>query len=76
VATPKIPLLLNNAIPQAPSGGPEPHGVPRSDATVAVTVSTTLELRAGERFLRVAHELDNRARTMIKIENGKWVLAK
>ena len=34
----------------------------RSDETVAVTVSTTLELRAGERFLRVTHELDNRAR--------------
>ena len=34
----------------------------RSDETVPVTVTTTLELRAGERFLRVAHELDNRAR--------------
>ncbi len=34
----------------------------RSDETVAVTVSTTLELRPGERFLRVTHELDNRAR--------------
>jgi mannosylglycerate hydrolase len=34
----------------------------RSDDTVAVTVSTTLELRAGEPFLRVTHELDNRAR--------------
>ena len=34
----------------------------RSDETVGVTVSTTLELRAGEPFLRVAHELDNRAR--------------
>jgi mannosylglycerate hydrolase len=34
----------------------------RSEETVAVTVSTTLELRAGEPFLRVAHELDNRAR--------------
>jgi hypothetical protein len=34
----------------------------RSDETLAVTVSTTLELRAGERFLRVSHELDNRAR--------------
>jgi len=34
----------------------------RSDETVAVMISTTLELRAGERFLRVAHELDNRAR--------------
>jgi alpha-mannosidase len=29
---------------------------------VAVTVGTTLELRPGERFLRVVHELDNRAR--------------
>jgi alpha-mannosidase len=34
----------------------------RSDDTVSVTVSTTLELRAGERFLRVTHELDNPAR--------------
>ncbi len=34
----------------------------RSDETVAVTVRTTLELRAGERFLRVTHELDNHAR--------------
>ena len=34
----------------------------RSDETVPVTVTTTLELRTGERFLRVAHELDNRAR--------------
>ena len=34
----------------------------RSDETVPVTVTTILELRAGERFLRVAHELDNRAR--------------
>ncbi|MGO9876227.1 MAG: glycoside hydrolase family 38 C-terminal domain-containing protein [Acidimicrobiia bacterium] len=34
----------------------------RSDETVSVTVTTTLELRAGERFVRVAHEFDNRAR--------------
>jgi len=34
----------------------------RSAETVAATVTTTLELRAGERFLRVAHELDNPAR--------------
>src|SRR6185437_5979976 len=34
----------------------------RSDETVPVTVTTVLELRAGERFLRVEHELDNRAR--------------
>ncbi len=34
----------------------------RSDDTVRSTVSTTLELRPGERFLRVAHEIDNRSR--------------
>jgi hypothetical protein len=34
----------------------------RSDETVAVTVRTTLELRADERFLRVTHDFDNRAR--------------
>jgi alpha-mannosidase len=34
----------------------------RTDATEAVTVSTTLELRPGERFVRVVHDLDNRAR--------------
>jgi mannosylglycerate hydrolase len=34
----------------------------RSDETVVVTVHTTLELRAGERFLRVTHELENHAR--------------
>ncbi len=34
----------------------------RSDATVGVTVVTTLEVRPDERFLRVAHELDNQAR--------------
>jgi len=34
----------------------------RSDETVRVTMRTTLELRPGERFLRVAHEIDNRAR--------------
>ncbi|HET9728239.1 MAG TPA: glycoside hydrolase family 38 C-terminal domain-containing protein, partial [Acidimicrobiia bacterium] len=34
----------------------------RSDETVRVRVATTLELRAGERFLRVAHEIDNQAR--------------
>jgi mannosylglycerate hydrolase len=34
----------------------------RSDETVRVTVTTTLELRAGEEFVRVAHEFDNRAR--------------
>jgi alpha-mannosidase len=34
----------------------------RSEETVRATVRTTLELRAGERFLRVAHEIDNRAR--------------
>ena len=35
----------------------------RSDADRCASRSrTTLELRAGERFLRVAHELDNRAR--------------
>lgn len=34
----------------------------RSAATERCTVRTVLELRAGERFLRVAHEIDNRAR--------------
>jgi mannosylglycerate hydrolase len=34
----------------------------RTDATVPVTVTTVLELRAGETFLRVEHALDNRAR--------------
>jgi alpha-mannosidase len=34
----------------------------RSDATERVTVRTTLELRPGERFLRVTHVLDNRCR--------------
>jgi len=34
----------------------------RTDDTVAVRISTTLELRAGEPFLRVAHDIDNRAR--------------
>lgn len=34
----------------------------RSDETVRATVRTTLELRPGERFLRVAHEVDNHAR--------------
>jgi len=34
----------------------------RSDETVGVKVRTTLELRAGERFLRVAHEIENHAR--------------
>jgi alpha-mannosidase len=33
----------------------------RSDEMVHVTVHTTLELRTGERFLRVTHELDNPA---------------
>jgi alpha-mannosidase len=34
----------------------------RSDEMVDVTVATTLELRTGERFLRVRTEFDNRAR--------------
>jgi alpha-mannosidase len=34
----------------------------RTDDTVLLRVATTLELRTGERFLRVAHEIDNRAR--------------
>ncbi len=34
----------------------------RSERFVTSTVRTTLELRAGERFLRVAHEIDNHAR--------------
>ena len=34
----------------------------RSEETVRATVRTTLELRPGERFLRVAHEIDNHAR--------------
>jgi hypothetical protein len=34
----------------------------RSDATALCRVRTTLELRAGEPFLRVAHEIDNHAR--------------
>ena len=34
----------------------------RSDATEAVTVTTTIELRPDEQFVRVAHELDNRCR--------------
>jgi alpha-mannosidase len=34
----------------------------RSEDTVRCTVRTTLELRTGERFLRVAHDIDNQAR--------------
>ncbi len=34
----------------------------RSDGTVRSTVRTILELRPGEHFLRVAHEIDNRSR--------------
>jgi alpha-mannosidase len=34
----------------------------RSDETVTLRIVTTLELRTGERFLRVGHEIDNRAR--------------
>ena len=34
----------------------------RSDEVVRGVVATTLELRSGERFLRVAHEIDNQAR--------------
>ncbi|HEY5171117.1 MAG TPA: glycoside hydrolase family 38 C-terminal domain-containing protein, partial [Acidimicrobiia bacterium] len=34
----------------------------RSEETVRARVRTVLELRAGEGFLRVAHEIDNRAR--------------
>jgi alpha-mannosidase len=34
----------------------------RSEATASVTVTTTLELRPGEPFVRVTHEFDNRAR--------------
>jgi len=34
----------------------------RSDETATLRILTILELRAGERFLRVAHEIDNRAR--------------
>jgi alpha-mannosidase len=34
----------------------------RSDEIVRGRVATTLELRAGEQFLRVAHEIDNNAR--------------
>jgi alpha-mannosidase len=34
----------------------------RSDETVTCHVRTTLEVRAGERFVRVSHEIDNRAR--------------
>jgi 2-O-(6-phospho-alpha-D-mannosyl)-D-glycerate hydrolase len=34
----------------------------RTDETVVTTVRTTLELRAGEQFLRVTHDIDNSAR--------------
>jgi alpha-mannosidase len=34
----------------------------RSEERESVTVVTTLELRAGERFLRVGHQIDNRCR--------------
>ncbi|HUI49577.1 MAG TPA: alpha-mannosidase, partial [Acidimicrobiia bacterium] len=34
----------------------------RSDETVRATVRTTLELRGGEHFLRVVHDIDNTAR--------------
>jgi alpha-mannosidase len=34
----------------------------RSDTTATATVRTTLEVRAGERFLRVHHEIDNPSR--------------
>ncbi|MDQ1434087.1 MAG: 2-O-(6-phospho-alpha-D-mannosyl)-D-glycerate hydrolase, partial [Actinomycetota bacterium] len=42
--------------------GDERSSSRRSEETVRVTVRTSLELHAGEQFLRVAHELDNRAR--------------
>ena len=34
----------------------------RADGTVAISITTTLELRAGEPFLRVEHRFDNHAR--------------
>ncbi len=34
----------------------------RTDETVECPVTTTIELRAGERFVRVTHDIDNRAR--------------
>jgi alpha-mannosidase len=42
--------------------GDERECVRRTAETVTLRVATTLELRAGEHFLRVAHEIDNRAR--------------
>ena len=40
----------------------EPSGMTRSDATVETEVATRLELRAGEPFVRVRIEFDNRSR--------------
>ena len=42
--------------------GVEPSGVGRTDATVTTDVATTYEMRAGEPFVRVRIEFDNRSR--------------
>jgi len=57
----RVTVVSDYTVPAAAIGD-ERACTSRGDETVLLRVTTTLELRIGERFLRVAHEIDNRAR--------------
>jgi branched-chain amino acid transport system substrate-binding protein len=71
-------LLLNNAIPQALKKA-QP-GTKEFRAALRDALESEKEIVATHGVFTMTPQdhngLDNRARTMIKIENGKWVLAK
>jgi alpha-mannosidase len=57
----RVQVVSDYTVPSAAIGD-ERACSRRSDETVVLRITTTVELRTGERFLRVAHEIDNRAR--------------
>jgi branched-chain amino acid transport system substrate-binding protein len=71
-------VLLNNAIPQALKKAPP--GTKEFRAALRDALESEKEVVATHGVFKMTPQdhngLDNRARTMIKIENGKWVLAK
>jgi branched-chain amino acid transport system substrate-binding protein len=71
-------VLLSNAIPQALKKG-QP-GTKEFRAALRDALENTKELVATHGVFNMSAQehngLDNRARTMIKIDNGKWVLLK
>src|SRR5262249_26188131 len=57
----RVTIVSDYTVPAA-AVGDERACSRRTEETVLLRIATTLELRTGERFLRGAHQIDNRAR--------------